>query len=161
MFDFNNFSKIFNKPLSYEEYVQQAKKKCQRLKDELAEFGEGDHDYSMEVTKEELGLDDELINSLLEDYVVQIISTMPQFRKLAKELQKELKKGRQPDFQPLRDLAHKNLGVARNLRIKDAQKILSVIMKKEDAEAILECLEFLESCAIMLKPEVAYKVYRS
>ena len=156
----NNLSKkIFNRYESFEEYLKRAEEKCEELKHNASEFEAEDHLYSMETTKEELGLDDELIDSLLEDYVTQIINTLPQFRKIIKDIRNDIKKGKKADFTPLRDLAHKNLGVARNLRIKDAQKILYSIMKKDDLDGAERCLEYLEACAILLKPEVAYKAY--
>jgi hypothetical protein len=80
---------------------------------------------------------------------------------LVKQIKKDISENKVPNFQPLRDLAHKNLGVARNLRIKDAQKILNNIMKEYDADIIEKYIDYLESCAILLKPKVAYEVYSS
>ena len=159
----NNWSKkFFNRYDSFEEYLYRAQKKCEELKNSTSlELEAEDHLYSVETAKEELGLDDELIESLLEDYVTQIIHTLPQFRSIIKHIRKELKKGKKADLTPLRDLAHKNLGVARNLRIKDAQKILYAIMKNDDLDFVEECLEYLEACAVLLRPQVAYEVYTS
>ena len=153
--------KIFNRYESFEEYLKRAEKKCEELNKNTSEFVAEDHLYSMEITREELGLDDDLIDSLLEDYVTQIINTLPQFRKIIKNIRNDIKKGKNADFTPLRDLAHKNLGVARNLRIKDAQKILYSIMKNDDLDGVERCLEYLEACAVLLKPKAAYKAYRS
>lgn len=157
----NNLSKkIFKKHDSLEKYLEHAKERCDELKN-FAEFKAEDHIYSMETTKEELGLDDELIDSLLEDYVVQIITTLPDFRQIIKKMREDQNSGKSMDFKPLRDLAHKNLGVARNLRIKNAQKILASIMKKDDLDEVERFLEYLEACAILLKPEIAYRTYLS
>lgn len=156
----NNLSKkLFQNRDSLDEYIDHAKQKCEQLKGVLANVEEDDHIYSIETTKEALGLDGELIESLLEDYVAQIIRALPQFRQMIKEIRKDMKQGKNVDFTPLHDLAHKNLGAARNLRIKDAQKILHFIMTNEDLEKIESCLEYLEACAILLKPEAAYKIY--
>ncbi len=156
----NNFSKkFFNRKDSFELYVQKAQKKCREFKNNVEHGSEEDFEYSIELTKSELGLDDELIDSLLEDYVTQILLTLPEFYKILDSLRKSCKKGDEPDMQPLRDLAHKNLGVARNLRIKDAQKILATIMISNNLEKIAVYLEYLEACAISLKPSVAYKIY--
>lgn len=158
----NNLSKkIFSRYESFEEYLKRAQQKCEELKNNASEFEAEDHLYSMETTKEELGLDDELIDSLLEDYVAQIIKTLPQFRKIIKNIRNDIRRGKEADFTPLRDLAHKNLGVARNLRIKDAQKILHSIMKNDDLDGVERCLEYLEACAVLLKPKAAYQAYRS
>ena len=156
----NNLSKkIFQNRDSLDEYIDRAKQKCEQLRDLLSEVEENDHIYSIETTKEALGLDGELIDSLLEDYVAQIIRALPQFRKMIKEIRKDMKRGKKADFTSLHDLAHKNLGAARNLRIKDAQKILHFIMTNEDLDKIERCLEYLEACAILLKPEAAYEIY--
>ncbi len=158
----NNLSKkIFSRYESFEKYLKRAEKKCEELKNNASEFEAEEYLYSMERTKEELGLDDELIDSLLEDYVTQIIQTLPQFRRIVKNIRNDIRRGKKADFTPLRDLAHKNLGVARNLRIKDAQKILYSIMKNDDLDGVERCLEYLEACAVLLKPKAAYKAYRS
>ncbi len=158
----NNLSKmIFNRYESFEEYLHRAKERCEELQKNFFEMETDDHFYSMEIAKEELGLDDELIDSLLDDYVTQIINTLPQFRRIIKNIRSDKKKGKKPDFTSLRDLAHKNLGVARNLRIKDAQKILHFIMISDDLDAVERCLKYLEACAVLLKPKTAYKAYTS
>ena len=145
--------------LTFDEFVDRAKRKCDELRYLANEIEAADHIYSMEVTKEELGLDDALIEMLLEEYVAQIIGSLPYFRENIKQILQAKKEGREADYSKLRDLAHKNLGVARNLRIQDAQKILHSIMVNDDVEGVQRCLEYLEACAVMLKPEVAYRVY--
>ena len=158
----NNISKkLFQSKDSFDEYIDHARQKCKELKENALLVEEDDHIYSIETTQEALGLDSELIDSLLEDYVVQVIKAVPQFHQMIKQLRKDIKQGRDTDFTPLHDLAHKNLGVARNLRIKDAQKILHFIMTSSDLDKIERCLEYLEACAILLKPKAAYEVYSS
>ncbi len=158
----NNLSKkFFQNQASFDEYVRHAKEKCEELQHVVSKVDANDHVYSFEITKYALGLDDELINSLLEEYVAQIIATMPRFWQITHELRNSSEKGAVVDFTELRELAHKNLGVARNLHIKDAQKILHSIMTSDNIEEVERCLEYLEACMILLKPEVAYKVYKS
>ncbi|MEJ2373430.1 MAG: hypothetical protein P8Y16_06520, partial [Sulfurimonas sp.] len=64
------------------------------------------------------------------------------------------------DYIPFRELAHKNLGVARNLRIQDAQVLLYELMKKDDLDYLVTCLEALKYCAIKLNPKRAYDTIR-
>jgi hypothetical protein len=144
--------------LSFDEYVQNAKENCTELQKNVA-FSHLSLDYSMEITKEELGLDDELINSLLEDFVAQIIRNLSTFRTLAQELLQQKSQGKATDPQPFYDLTHKNLGVARNLRIENARMILEKMMKETDFKKTLAYIDYLESCVILLKPEIAYKTF--
>jgi len=156
----NNLSKkSLHHQESIEDYLERARKKCEELRNHHLNIKEEDHHYSIETTKDELGLDDELINSLLDDFVIQMISTLPQFRQIIKEMRQKSRRGEVVDFNPLKDLAHKNLGVARNLRVKDAQKILYFIMNNNNLEEIERSLEYLEACMILLKPDIAYKIY--
>ncbi|MEA1983874.1 MAG: hypothetical protein U9N39_10050 [Campylobacterota bacterium] len=108
----------------------------------------------------ELGLDDELIHQLVEDYVIQILKAITTFEEYIFELQSNRDANKELDYTPLRDLAHKNLGVARNLRIKNAEILLNELMKKDDLEHLYICLETLRSCAIMLKPESAFNAIK-
>ncbi len=157
-----NFSKrIFGASDSFAEYVEKAKQKCDRLREKEDTFKSQKIRYSLETAKEELGLDAELIDSLLEDFVKQVIETLPLFRRYLTEIQKEKTKGKEPNFQPFRDLAHKNLGVARNLRIEDAQKILTTLMKSDDPDVLMEFIEYIEACVVLLKPQTAYETYKS
>ena len=64
------------------------------------------------------------------------------------------------DLIEFHELAHKNLGVARNLRIKDAEKILYHMMKKDDLKYLEACLIALEASAILLKPECAFNTMK-
>ncbi len=112
-----------------------------------------DYTYSPHEAVEELGLDEELVQQLLEDYVSQIIKSVVQFREHISILENK----KSSDYTPMRELAHKNLGVARNLRIKDAEKLLYELMKKDDLDYLKDCLMALELCAIKLKPTCAYE----
>ena len=105
---------------------------------------------------EELGLDEELIHQLIEDYVVQIIKSVTMFEEILYKLQERVDAKKELDYTELRELAHKNLGVARNLRIKDSEILLNDLMKKDDLEYLFLCIETLRACAIRLKPECAY-----
>jgi len=119
-------------------------------------FFNGEYVYSEKEAVEELGLDDDLVHQLVEDYVSQIIKTLKQFETLLSDLQKNKDIKTETDYRELRDLAHKNLGVARNLRIKDSEKILHDMMTKDDVEHLFVCLKTLEACVICLKPTCAY-----
>ena len=125
---------------------------------ELKELDIKDYRYTTDAAVEELGLDEELINQLIEDYINQILHSNSYFVQYIEKLQDEIENSREPDYTDLRELAHKNLGVARNLRIEDAQKLLYEIMKNNDLDYILKCLEALMASAILLKPKFAYDV---
>jgi len=113
------------------------------------------YEYSTATAIDELGLDDELINKLVEDYVAQIIRSKATFLDYLEILQEQKKTGKQPDYVNFRELAHKNLGVARNLRIEDAQKLIYELMTKDDLQYLKNTLDVLIACAIKLKPKVA------
>lgn len=112
--------------------------------------------YSSDEAVEELGLDDELVHHLVEDYVAQILKSVYIFADLLLTLKIARKENKVLNYLPLRELAHKNLGVARNLRIKDAEKLLFELMKKDDLEYLEICIQALQACAIKLKPICAY-----
>jgi hypothetical protein len=112
--------------------------------------------YSSDEAVEELGLDDELVHHLVEDYVAQILKSVYIFADLLLALKIARKENAVLNYLPLRELAHKNLGVARNLRIKDAEKLLFELMKKDDLEYLEICIQALQACAIKLKPICAY-----
>jgi len=115
-----------------------------------------DYKYDSAQAVEELGIDKELVQQLVEDYVSQIIKAVVQFDVYLEKLQDHKDEKKELDYTLFRELAHKNLGVARNLRIKDAEKLLYELMKKDDLEYLLVCLEALKVCAIKLKPKCAY-----
>lgn len=127
--------------------------KAQRICDS---FFDENYTYSNEEAVEELGLDDELIHQLVEDYVIQILKSVTQFEELIYDLQSNKDAKNELDYTELRELAHKNLGVARNLRIKDAEVLLNDLMKKDDLQHLYICLKTLHACTIKLKPECAF-----
>jgi len=136
---------------------QEAYELCDELaSNELAQLDIKDYVYDTKKAVEELGLDEELINQLVEDYVDQIVKAITQFESYLERLQESQDNSLSLDYVPFRELAHKNLGVARNLRIKDAEKLLYELMKKDDLEYLLVCLEALKVCAIKLKPARAF-----
>jgi len=117
------------------------------------------HDYKYNADKaiEELGLEDDLINQLVEDYVIQILKSKIQFIEYINKLKIDRQNNIKLNYTPIRELAHKNLGVARNLRIEDAIKFLDELMVKDDLDYLTKCVIGLESCAIKLKPLCAYE----
>jgi len=115
-----------------------------------------EYEYDYDIAVEELGLDSELIDQLLEDYVKQIINSKVIFIQHIERLKSDRVNRIKLNYTPLRDLAHKNLGVARNLRIGDAQKLLFGIMKDEDLNYISKYLDALIASAMILKPTCAY-----
>jgi len=130
---------------------------CNKLvEDKLAHLDIQNYTYSTEEAIFELGLDEDLVNQLVDDYVAQIIKAIIQFDEYMEKLKDSQNKEVELDYTLFRELAHKNLGVARNLRIKDAEKLLYELMKKDDLEYLLTCLEALKVCAIKLRPKCAY-----
>ncbi|EDZ61430.1 hypothetical protein SMGD1_2410 [Sulfurimonas gotlandica GD1] len=119
-----------------------------------------DYVYSPDEAIEELGLDSELINQLVEDYVSQILKSKVLFLKHLNELQYSVDNSKELDYTPLRELAHKNLGVAKNLRIEDGIKILDELMKKDDLAYLILCVEGLAACAVRLRPKCAYQTIK-
>jgi len=133
--------------------VKKAKSICSK-------FFQDDYQYSTTEAVEELGLDDELIQQLVEDYVIQVINSLDQFEELIFELQSSKDAKQDLDYTTLRELAHKNLGVARNLRIKDAEILLNDLMKKDELEHLFRCIEVLQACTVKLRPESAFKTMK-
>lgn len=111
--------------------------------------------YEPEEVIEELGLPWELVDELIEDYVEQILRTYGEFQLYVSSLWEKDFLEETLNFTPLRDLAHKNLGVAKNLRIEDAIVLLNEIKQENDLEVISQCLELLVCSAIKLKPTKA------
>jgi len=158
MFDNFRSDKEFSKEKKVLEFLHKSTKGCESLFEKKFEhLGVANYKYSTNVAVEELGLDEELVNQLVEDYVIQIIKSKAIFLEYL-ELLKEQDKNRETlDYLAFRELAHKNLGVARNLRIEDAQKLIYELMTQDDLGYLAECLEILIACAIKLKPRLAYE----
>ncbi len=142
-------------------YLEESMRNCGWfLRENFSDFEISDYIYNVDEATWELGLDSDLINQLIEDYVIQILKSKVLFSEYLQKLQEVEEVSGELDYTQLRDLAHKNLGVARNLRIKDAIKILDELMKKDDLKYLALCIEALESCAIRLKPKCAYKTLK-
>jgi hypothetical protein len=140
-----------------EAFLVSANELCDTLlPKELSNLQIAGYIYASDEAVEELGLDDELVHHLVEDYVAQILKSVYIFADLLFALKIAKKEGKTLNFLPLRELAHKNLGVARNLRIKDAEKLLFELMKKDDLDYLEICIQALQACAIKLKPACAY-----
>jgi len=116
--------------------------------------------YDFNEATEELGLDADLIDQLLEDYVAQILKSKVQFVQHLQKLKTAQEKSEELDYTLFRELAHKNLGVARNLRVKDGIEILQELLKRDNLDYLGVCIEALESCAIRLKPKCAYEALK-
>ena len=129
--------------------VQKAQKMC------FDYFGE-DYEYSPDKAIDELGVDLDLIDHLIADYVIQIIKSGPVFKEYLAILKKAKETNQELDYTDFRNLAHKNLGVARNLRIEDSEKILVDLLQKDDLTYLEHSLEILKACTIKLKPVSAY-----
>ncbi len=116
--------------------------------------------YDVDEAVKELGLDSDLIHQLVEDYVIQILKSKIQFIEHLDRLKADRDNNLQLNYDSIRELAHKNLGVARNLRIEDAIIFLNELMIKDDLEYLGKCAHALESCAIKLKPLCAYETMK-
>jgi len=137
--------------------LDEAKKTCLKLSTtELNQLQIGNYKYEAKDAIEELGITSDLVHQLVEDYVVQIIKSEVHFLNIINELKKDEQNQKELDYTELRELIHKNLGVARNLRIKDAQTILEEMMGKEDLIYLSYAVNALYACAVKLKPTCAY-----
>jgi hypothetical protein len=116
-------------------------------------------DYSKPA--QELGLDETLISQLIEDYIHQIFNAYEDFHKILENIYKADESDLDIYLVELKNLAHKNLGVARNLRIEDAQILLSTLMNNHTDYVYLEkCVEALMGCAFKLNPSYSFDVLR-
>ncbi len=155
------FKKKVSNVQAIKESLDQAKATCKRLDTtELKYLNIGNYKYNADEAIKELGVTSELIHHLVEDYVIQILKTETLFLVYIKELRKNQIDNKELDYTQLRELVHKNLGVARNLRIKDAEIILQEMMKKDDLDYLTICLEALRAHAIKLKPACAYNTIK-
>jgi len=113
--------------------------------------------YDDQEAMDALGIESELIHELLEDFAIQIIQSDVTLQKQLNFLKNEQLYTDALDFTPFRNIIHKNLGVARNLRVKDCVDLLNQLMTETDLESIEVLLKILESCALKLKPHQAYE----
>jgi hypothetical protein len=98
--------------------------------------------FDIELAKGELDLDEATIKPLLEDFVIQILIFIEKYH--------------QNNIENLHDAIHKNLGVARNLRVLDAKYILEKIYKDEQTQDLEILLYALKQSAIRLNPQIAF-----
>ncbi|MEN8304127.1 MAG: hypothetical protein ABFQ64_08645 [Campylobacterota bacterium] len=129
--------------------VQKAQKVC------FDHFGY-DYEYSPTEAIAELGVELDLVDHLVEDYVIQIIKSDALFREYLATLKEAKANDQKLDYTEFRNLAHKNLGVARNLRIEDSAKVLEDLLRKDDLVYLEHSLEVLKASAIKLNPVSAY-----
>lgn len=130
------------------------------IKQNLEHLGISDYRYDISEAIIELSLEEEIVRQLIEDYVIQILKSKISFYKYIQELKKDILENKPLDYTNIRNLAHKNLGVVRNLRIKDAQKLLEVIMYEDDLDYLRLCIKALEISAVKLNPLCAYETLK-
>jgi histidyl-tRNA synthetase len=130
------------------------------VKQNLEHLGISDYRYDINEAVVELSLEEEIVLQLIEDYVIQILKSKISFYKYIQELKKDILENKPLDYTNIRNLAHKNLGVVRNLRIKDAQKLLEVIMCEDDLDYLRLCVKALEISAVKLNPLCAYETLK-
>ena len=127
------------------------------MENHLQHLDISDYHYDIQEAVVELDLEESVIHQLVEDYIIQILKSKITFYKYIQELKQAELHNFDLDYTNIRDLAHKNLGVVRNLRIKDARKILEVIMKEDDLDNLRLCVKALEITAVKLHPLCAYE----
>ncbi|MDQ1245514.1 MAG: hypothetical protein QG565_1855 [Campylobacterota bacterium] len=130
------------------------------IKQSLGHLEISDYRYDISEAVMELSLEEEIVRQLIEDYVIQILKSKISFYKYIQELKKDILENKPLDYTNIRNLAHKNLGVVRNLRIKDAQKLLEVIMSDDDLDYLRLCVKALEISAVKLNPLCAYETLK-
>lgn len=130
------------------------------IKQNFEHLGISDYRYQVDEAVEELFLDEYIIHQLIEDYIIQILKAKIAFYKYIHELKIDVLEKRPLDYTNIRNLAHKNLGVVRNLRINDAQKLLEAIMHEDDLDYLRLCVKALEISAVKLNPLCAYETLR-
>jgi hypothetical protein len=116
--------------------------------------------YQIQEAIDELFLDEETVRELIEDYVVQILKSKTLFYEYIRVLKQNEFNGIDLDYTEIRRLAHKNLGVVKNLRIKDAEIVLEIIIRESDLDYLRLCVKALEIGAVKLNPLRAYETLR-
>lgn len=114
------------------------------------------HRYSPLFAAQELGIESELVQQLVKEYAAQLLQANISFRQYLSDFKHFQENNQELDFTPLQNLAHKNLGVARNLRIKDCEDVLHGMMNEESLNYLSILVKVLESCAIKLDPIAAF-----
>jgi len=120
-------------------------------------FFDENYIYSPLEASQELDLEPKLIQQLVQEYVAQLLQANVTFSEYIKEFKLLQANNQEIDFTLFKNLAHKNLGVARNLRIKDCEDILQKMMTEEKLDYLGLLVDVLESCAIKLSPDTASK----
>lgn len=113
--------------------------------------------YKIDRAVDELYLEERVIDELIEDYVIQILKSTIVFYKYIQELKKSKLENRILNYEDIRKLAHKNLGVAKNLRIEDSEKLLILIMSEDSLDTLEIYVKALEISAFKLNPLCAYE----
>jgi hypothetical protein len=138
-----------------------AKSICDKLLQEKLDCDLANYKYDFSEPISELGLEEELITHLLEDYIYQIFNSYKSFVFIVQNLENVESEAKETYLNELKDLAHKNLGVARNLRVYDAQFLLTELMNNNsDIEHVKDCIEALMACAFKLNPAYAYGILK-
>lgn len=146
---------------NFETFIQSAADVCKRLfEGSFSHLGIKEYIYDINEAVKELGLNAELVKEFVEEYMIQILESKKIFLECIEKLEQDKNENKRLDYIPLRQLAHKNLGVARNLRIKSAEKILFELSKSDDLEYLKECLEALDACTVSLNPRHAYNTLK-
>ncbi len=146
---------IDNLPTRYMLYAQKSCFLIRSANEMISDVLDCNYKYNVHEAMSELGLDEDTVYELLDDYVKQILVTNKEFIDIISYMWEKQFLGEEFSFQPCLNMVHKNLGVAKNLRIADAVLILSEIKKQKDVESISLYLDALVSCAIKLRPKQA------
>lgn len=146
---------------SFETFLDEVSDLCKKAFENSFEYLElNEYAYDINKVVKELELEIDLIKGFVDEFMVEIFKSKDLFLEYIHKLQEDIENEIEPDFKPLRDLAHKNLGVAKNLRIKSAEKLLNELMNSDDTEYLKQCLEVLNVCAVNLNPPHAYKTLK-
>jgi hypothetical protein len=146
---------------SFEAFLDDVSDLCKRVFESSFSYLElNEYSYDIDKVVEELELDIELVKGFVDEFMIEIFKSKNLFLESINKLQEDKNNGITPDFQLFRDLVHKNLGVAKNLRIKSAEKLLNELMNSDDTEYLKKCLEALNVCAVNLNPPHAYKTLK-
>jgi hypothetical protein len=151
--------------ISKEENILQIKKTAESICEEVFQnnnsFQFSNYKYDYSIPANELGLEEELIAQLIEDYISQVFSSYKAFNTILEDMIKADKEHLDECLIELKNLAHKNIGVAKNLRIQDAQILLVELMNNcTDVKYLKKCIDALMSCAFKLNPTYAFDVLK-
>ncbi|MCF6330268.1 MAG: hypothetical protein L3I99_01815 [Sulfurimonas sp.] len=158
MFDKLKIDSNLSKEKKIEITLDYAQKVCNDVfKSRFNNLDFSSYKYSLNEAKNELGLDEEFIIQLVEDYISQIFKANDIFEDLILNLRKQNYNEKKIILIQLHELAHKNLGVVKNLHIKDAQILLNDLMTQHhDLNHLEDCARALQACAFKLNPEYGY-----